>query len=160
MLVIKRKRNNGLLAVITLALLGICFILSGVLAVTNITVNSGSGLSIGSGAAAATSCDTTVSLSTQNTFDTSAGIYKLATISVTDVDTTSNYCADKVMYLAIVLNNTAYQASWSLPSSALNNTFIFSQSTSSANNGSYYFATNTFIAQDPATLGTFAISIS
>jgi len=159
-LVIKRKRNNGLLAVITLALLGIGFILSGVLAVTNITVNNGSGLSIGSGAAAATSCDTTVSLTTQNTFDATAGIYKLATISVTDVDTTSNYCADKVMYLAIVLNNTAYQASWSLPSSALNNTFIFSQSTSSANNGSNYFATNTFIAQDPATLGTFAISIS
>jgi hypothetical protein len=159
-LVIKRKRNNGLLAVITLALLGICFILSGVLAVTNITVNNGSGLSIGSGAAAATSCDNTVSLTTQNTFDATAGIYKLATISVTDVDTTSNYCADKVMYLAIVLNNTAYQASWSLPSSALNNTFIFSQSTSSANNGSNYFATNTFIAQDPATLGTFAISIS
>jgi len=159
-LVIKRKRNNGLLAVITLALLGICFILSGVLAVTNITVNNGSGLSIGSGAAAATSCDTTVSLTTQNTFDATAGIYKLATISVTDVDTTSNYCADKVMYLAIVLNNTAYQASWSLPSSALNNTFIFSQSTSSANNGSNYFATSTFIAQDPATLGTFAISIS
>jgi len=159
-LVIKRKRNNGFLAVITLALLGICFILSGVLAVTNITVNNGSGLSIGSGAATATSCDTTVSLTTQNTFDATAGIYKLATISVTDVDTTSNYCADKVMYLAIVLNNTAYQASWSLPSSALNNTFIFSQSTSSANNGSNYFATNTFIAQDPATLGTFAISIS
>jgi len=159
-LVIKRKRNNGLLAVITLALLGICFILSGVLAVTNITVNSGSGLSIGSGAATATSCDTTVSLTTQNTFDATAGIYKLATISVTDVDTTSNYCADKIMYLAIVLNNTAYQASWSLPSSALNNTFIFSQSTSSANNGTNYFATNTFIAQDPATLGTFAISIS
>jgi hypothetical protein len=159
-LVIKRKRNNGLLAVITLALLGICFILSGVLAVTNITVNNGSGLSIGSGAAAATSCDNTVSLTTQNTFDATAGIYKLATISVTDVDTTSNYCADKVMYLAIVLNNTAYQASWSLPSSALNNTFIFSQSTSSANNGSNYFATSTFIAQDPATLGTFAISIS
>jgi len=159
-LVIKRKRNNGFLAVITLALLGICFILSGVLAVTNITVNNGSGLSIGSGAAAATSCDNTVSLTTQNTFDATAGIYKLATISVTDVDTTSNYCADKVMYLAIVLNNTAYQASWSLPSSALNNTFIFSQSTSSANNGTNYFATNTFIAQDPATLGTFAISIS
>ncbi len=160
MLVIKRKRSKGVFAFITLTLLGICFILSGVLAVANITVNNGSGLSIGSGAAAATSCDTTVSLSTQNTFDTSAGIYKLATISVTDVDTSSSYCANKVMYLAIVLNNTAYQASWSLPSSALNNSFIFSQSTSSANDGNNYFASNTFIAQDPATLGTFAISIS
>ena len=160
MLVIKRKRSKGVFAFITLTLLGICFILSGVLAVANITVNNGSGLSIGSGAAAATSCDTTVSLSTQNTFDASAGIYKLATISVTDVDTSSSYCANKVMYLAIVLNNTAYQASWSLPSSALNNSFIFSQSTNSANNGNKYFASNTFIAQDPATLGTFAISIS
>ena len=160
MLVIKRKRSRGVFAFITLTLLGICFILSGVLAVTNITVNNGSGLSIGSGAAAATSCDTTVSLSTQNTFDASAGIYKLATISVTDVDTSSSYCANKVMYLAIVLNNTAYQASWSLPSSAINNSFIFSQSTNSANNGNNYFASNTFIAQDPATLGTFAISIS
>jgi len=159
-LVIKRKRSKGVFAFITLTLLGICFILSGVLAVANITVNNGSGLSIGSGAAAATSCDTTVSLSTQNTFDASAGIYKLATISVTDVDTSSSYCANKVMYLAIVLNNTAYQASWSLPSSALNNSFIFSQSTSSANDGNNYFASNTFIAQDPATLGTFAISIS
>ncbi len=160
MLVIKRKRSKGVFAFITLTLLGICFILSGVLAVANITVNNGSGLSIGSGAAAATSCDTTVSLSTQNTFDASAGIYKLATISVTDVDTSSSYCANKVMYLAIVLNNTAYQASWSLPSSAINNSFIFSQSTSSANDGNNYFASNTFIAQDPATLGTFAISIS
>jgi len=159
-LVIKRKRSKGVFAFITLTLLGICFILSGVLAVANITVNNGSGLSIGSGAAAATSCDTTVSLSTQNTFDASAGIYKLATISVTDVDTSSSYCANKVMYLAIVLNNTAYQASWSLPSSAINNSFIFSQSTSSANDGNNYFASNTFIAQDPATLGTFAISIS
>ncbi len=160
MLVIKRKRSKGVFAFITLTLLGICFILSGVLAVANITVNNGSGLSIGSGAAAATSCDTTVSLSTQNTFDASAGIYKLATISVTDVDTSSSYCANKVMYLAIVLNNTAYQASWSLPSSAINNSFIFSQSTSSANDDNNYFASNTFIAQDPATLGTFAISIS
>ena len=160
MLVIKRKRSKGVFAFITLTLLGICFILSGVLAVANITVNNGSGLSIGSGAAAATSCDNTVSLSTQNTFDSISGMYKLATISVTDVDTSSSYCANKVMYLAIVLNNTAYQASWSLPSSALNNSFIFSQSTSSANNGNNYFASNTFIAQDPATLGTFAISIS
>ena len=160
MLVIKRRSSRGILAFITLTLLGILFILSGVLAVTNITVNNGSGLSIGSGAAAATSCDTTVSLTTQNTFDAIAGIYKLATISVTDVDTSSSYCANKVMYRAIVLNNTAYQASWSLPSSALNNTFIFSQSTSSANDGNNYFASNTFIAQDPATLGTFAISIS
>ena len=160
MIVIKRRRSKGVFAVITLALLGICFILSGVLAVTNITVNNGSGLSIGSGAAAATSCDNTVSLSTQNTFDSISGMYKLATISVTDVDTSSSYCANKVMYLAIVLNNTAYQASWSLPSSAINNSFIFSQSTSSANNGDNYFASNTFIAQDPATLGTFAISIS
>jgi hypothetical protein len=159
-LVIKRRRSKGVFAVVTLALLGICFILSGVLAVANITVNNGSGLSIGSGAAAATSCDNTVSLSTQNTFDATSGIYKLATISVTDVDTSSSYCANKVMYLAIVLNNTAYQASWSLPSSAINNSFIFSQSTSSANNGNDYFASNTFIAQDPATLGTFAISIS
>jgi hypothetical protein len=159
-LVIKRRRSKGVFAVITLALLGICFILSGVLAVTNITVNNGSGLSIGSGAAAATSCDNTVSLSTQNTFDSTSGMYKLATISVTDVDTSSSYCANKVMYLAIVLNNTAYQASWSLPSSAINNSFIFSQSTSSANSGNNYFASNTFIAQDPATLGTFAISIS
>jgi len=159
-LVIKRRRSKGVFAVITLALLGICFILSGVLAVTNITVNNGSGLSIGSGAAAATSCDNTVSLSTQNTFDSISGMYKLATISVTDVDTSSSYCANKVMYLAIVLNNTAYQASWSLPSSAINNSFIFSQSTSSANSGNNYFASNTFIAQDPATLGTFAISIS
>jgi len=159
-LVIKRRRSKGVFAVITLALLGICFILSGVLAVTNITVNNGSGLSIGSGAAAATSCDNTVSLSTQNTFDSISGMYKLATISVTDVDTSSSYCANKVMYLAIVLNNTAYQASWSLPSSAINNSFIFSQSTSSANSGDNYFASNTFIAQDPATLGTFAISIS
>ena len=160
MLVIKRRRSKGVFAVITLALLGICFILSGVLAVTSITVNNGSGLSIGSGAAVATSCDNTVSLSTQNTFDSISGMYKLATISVTDVDTSSSYCANKVMYLAIVLNNTAYQASWSLPSSAINNSFIFSQSTSSANSGNNYFASNTFIAQDPATLGTFAISIS
>jgi len=159
-LVIKRRSYKGVLAFVTLALLGICFILSGVLAVTNITVNNGSGLSIGSGAAAATSCDSTVSLSTQNTFDATAGIYKLATISVTDVDTRASYCANKVMYLAILLNNTAYQASWSLPSSALNNSFIFSQATSAANTGTFYYATATFTAQDPATLGTFAISIS
>jgi hypothetical protein len=159
-LVIKRRSNKGILAFITLTLLGILFILSGVLAVTNITVNNGSGLSVGSGATTATSCDNTVTLSTQNTFDATAGIYKLATISVTDVDTRTNYCANKVMYLAIVLNNTAYQASWSLPSSTVNNFFIFSQSTNSANSGSNYFAFNTFTAQDPATLGTFAISIS
>jgi len=159
-LVIKRRSYKGILAFITLTLLGILFILSGVLAVTNITVNNGSGLSIGSGATTATSCDNTVTLSTQNTFDATAGIYKLATISVTDVDTRTNYCANKVMYLAIVLNNTAYQASWSLPSSAVNNSFIFSQSTNSANSGSNYFAFTNFIAQDPATLGTFAISIS
>jgi len=159
-LVIKRRSYKGVLAFVTLALLGICFILSGVLAVTNITVNNGSGLSIGSGATTATSCDSTINLSTQNTFDASAGIYKLATISVNNVDTRLDYCANKVMQLAIVLNNIAYQASWTLPSSSANNTYLFAQSTNAANSGINYFAYTTFTAQDPATLGTFAISIS
>ena len=160
MLLRRRRSYKGISAFVTLALLGICFLVSGVLAVTNITINTGSGLSVGSGATTATSCDSEVVISTQNSIDATVGIYKLSTISISDIDGSYSACANKVMQLAVSINGVAYQASWSIVSSALNNTYVFAQATKSANFGTIYYATTAFTAVDPATLGTFAITIN
>jgi len=161
MLLRRRRRSyKGLTAVITLALLGICFLVSGVLAVTNITINTGSGLSVGSGATTATSCDSDVSITTQNSIDATVGMYKLSTISITGVNGLASACGNKVMQLAVVIGGVAYQASWSIASSTVDNSYVFAAATNSANSGTTYYATTAFTARDPATLGTFAISIN
>jgi hypothetical protein len=95
-----------------------------------------------------------------NSIDANVGIYKLSTISISDIDGSYSACANKVMQLAISMNGVAYQASWSIVSSALNNTYVFAQATKSANFGTTYYATTAFTAVDPATLGTFAITIN
>ena len=160
MLLRRRRSYKGITAVVTLALLGVCFIVSGVLAVTNITINNGSGLSVGSGATTATSCDSEVGIETQNSIDANVGMYKLSTISITGVNGLASACGNKVMQLAVVIGGVAYQGSWIIASSTLDNTYVFGAATNSANNGTTYYATTAFTARDPATLGTFAISIN
>ena len=65
----KRKRRNRLFFLLSLcAVLGI----GGVVAATSITINSGSPLSLGAGYATATTCDTDVSISTDQAYDTAA----------------------------------------------------------------------------------------
>ena len=160
MLLRRRRSYKGITAVVTLALLGLCFIVSGVVAVTNITINTGSGLSVGSGATTATSCDSEVSIATQNSIDATVGMYKLSTISITGVNGLASACGNKVMQLAVVIGGVAYQGSWVIASSTLDNTYVFGGATNSANIGTTYYATTAFTARDPATLGTFAISIN
>ena len=118
----KGKRRNRLFFLLSLcAVLGI----GGVVAATSITINSGSPLSLGAGYATATTCDTDVSISTDQAYDTAANIYKITALTVTGLDisptntSTGIGCGAtnaKIMQLAVITSAGVYNASWTLAS--------------------------------------------
>jgi hypothetical protein len=155
-----KSTKYGAIGVVFVAVLA--FIVSGVLASTSITVNNGNRVTLGAGAAFATSCDETVTATPLTTFNTTNGTYQLTTISVGQINgtgTTGISCAGKVLNLAFLNNNTAYYASWTLPNDNDNNEFHFG-ARSGGNSGSVYFATSTFTAQSAQTLTSIAVSIN
>jgi len=155
-----KSTKYGAVGVVIVAVLA--FIISGVLASTSITVNTGNRVTLGAGSAFATSCDETVTATPLTTFNTTNGTYQLTTVSVSGIDgagTTGISCAGKTLNLAFLNNSTAYYASWTLPTDGASNEFHFG-SRSGGNSGSIYFATSTFSAQSVATLTSIAVSIN
>jgi hypothetical protein len=157
---ISKSTKYGFVGVVVVAV--IAFLVSGVLASTSITVNTGNKVQLGAGAAFATSCDETVTATPLTTFNTTSGIYQLTTISVSGIDgagTTGISCSGKVLNLAFLNNSTAYYASWTLPTDNATNQYQFG-ALSGGSSGSNYFATSTFTAQSATTLTSIAVSIN
>lgn len=155
-----KSTKYGVVGVVIVAVLA--FVVSGVLAATSITVNTGNRVTIGAGSAFATSCDETVTATPLLTFNTGNGTYQLTTISVKDINgtgTTGIACAGKTLNLAFLNNSLPYYASWTIPSDADANEYHFG-SRSGGNSGSIYFATSTFSAQSAATLTSIALTIN
>ena len=156
----KSKNKNKKRLLILVALVGVMGI-GGVVAATSITINSGVPISLGAGYTTATTCDSAVTITAGQTYDTGTNLYKVNALNVTDVNTTSGNCNNKVMQLAYVTtSNTAVQASWTLPSSATNYTYQFGPTGTGVLSGSTYYASVALASFDIATLSTVALSIS
>ena len=120
----KRNNKNKKRLLILVALVGVMGI-GGVVAATSISINSGVPLSLGAGYATATTCDTDVTISTDQAYDTAANIYKITALTVTGLDisptntSTGIGCGattSKIMQLAVITSAGVYNASWTLAS--------------------------------------------
>jgi hypothetical protein len=155
-----KSTKYGAIGVVVVAVLA--FVISGILAATSININTGNRVTLGAGAAFATSCDETVTATALTTFNTTNGIYQLTTISVSGIDGTGSTgisCAGKTLNLAFLNNNTPYYASWTLPTDGASNEFHFGNKSGGVS-GTTYFATSTFAAQSATTLTSIALSIN
>jgi hypothetical protein len=155
---INKSTKYGAIGVVIAAV--VSFVVSGVLAATSITVNSNNKVTLGAGAAYATTCDADVTVTPLTSFDTSDGTYKLTTISVTGIaGTGGESCANKTLNLAFLHTSGNKFASWTLPADNSSNKYDFG-GTSGGSSGSTYFATATFAALSASGLTSIAVSIN
>ena len=156
-----KSTKYGAVGVVVVAVLA--FIISGVLASTSITVNPGNRVTLGAGAAFATTCDETVTATPLTTFNTNNGTYELTTISVKDIGDAFpsgvSTCIGKTLNLAFLNNGTAYFASWPILANGASNEYHFGNR-SGGSSSSPYYATATFTAQSAQTLTSIAVSIN
>lgn len=150
-----KSTKYGAAGVVVVAVLA--FIISGVLASTSISVNSGNNVTLGAGAAYATTCDADVTVTPLTSFNTSNGTYQLTTMSIKDIGETA--CNNKTLSLAFLSNSTAYYASWPIGTAGASNEYHFG-SRSGGSSGTTYFATSTFSALSAAGLTSIAVSIN
>ena len=168
----KSKRRNRLFFLLSLCAV---FGIGGVVAATSITINAGSPLSLGAGYATATTCDTDVTISTDQAYDTAANIYKITALTITGVDisptntSTGIGCGattSKIMQLAVITSAGVYNASWTLASisgsSPQGDTRVYKFG--STGDGSVvsttYYASVALTSFSISTLSTVAISIA
>ena len=157
----KRKRRNKLLFSLTA-----CFVLtiSGVFAATSININNGIPISLGAGYSTATTCDDAVQIDAGQSYDSGgSNQFRVTSFTVSGVDITGAACANKVLQLAVVLNNsTNQQATWSLASSSATNlSYKFGPiGDGSVVGGITHNASIALTPFDIATLSTVALSIS
>jgi hypothetical protein len=158
----KGKNKNKKRLLILVALVGVMGI-GGVVAATSISINGGVPISLGAGYTTATTCDAAVTITAGQAYNASTNLYEVNALNVTDVNTASGNCNNKVMQLAYVTTTPAtFQASWTLPSSASNFTYQFGATGTGVYNApsSTYYASVALAAFDIALLSTVALSIS
>jgi len=163
----KSKNKNKKRLLILVALVGVMGI-GGVVAATSITINSGVPISLGAGYTTATTCDTGVTITAGQTYDTGTNLYKVNAINVSGVDLTgygnvagNTGCANKIMNIAYVTASAAYQASWTLPSTALTTpVFVWGSTGNGSVSGVNYYASVALASFNIADLSTIALSIS
>ena len=123
------KRNFLILAFFAL------FGTGGVVAATNISINSAIPVSLGAGYSLATSCDENVTVKALTAPDAATGQFYVATIALSDVDQTPiTGCGYRNAEVALKINGQMTYASWSIVPSATNDTFSFTGATFSINN--------------------------
>ena len=156
-----KSTKYGAVGVVVVAVLA--FIISGVLASTSITVNAGNKVTLGAGAAFATTCDETVTATPLTTFNTTNGTYELTTISIKDIGDAFpagvSTCIGKTLNLAFLSNSSAYYASWPILANGASNEYHFGNR-SGGSSSSPYYATSTFGALAATGLTSIAVSIN
>jgi hypothetical protein len=157
----KSKNKNKKRLLILVALVGVMGI-GGVVAATSITINAGVPISLGAGYTTATTCDTAVTITAGQTYDTGTNLYKVNALNVSGVDTSAAACGGKIMQIAYVnTSNAAFQASWTLPTAGIGNSVTFVWGATSATFATpLWYSTTTLASFDIATLSTVALSIS
>jgi photosystem II stability/assembly factor-like uncharacterized protein len=118
------------LAIFTLfAIMGI----GGVVAASNIRINSASPVSIGAGYYGGfTACDENVTLNAQSVLNPTTGQFNVTTISLSNISQNATTgCGDKTMELALKVNGQVTFTSFDIPASSTDATFNFATATSS-----------------------------
>ena len=164
----KGKNKNKKRLLILVALVGVMGI-GGVVAATSISINGGVPISLGAGYTTATTCDTAVTISAGQTYDTGANLYKVNALTVSGLDLTTygnvagnTGCGNKIMNIAYVTSlGAALQASWTLPSSTLTtHSFVWGSIGANTVATPTWYAGTTLASFGIDTLSTIALSIS
>ena len=153
----KKRKRFLIAAAIAIPLL----LIGGVFAATTITVNGNNQVQLGAGFATATTCDSDVTITANQSLNSSTGHYQVSTISVTGVDGAS--CGTKTLNLAATLTTGGpYYASWTLPTPSVSNNFYnFGSGAAGTRSGTNYNQTGSVLTSfDASILSTIAISIS
>jgi hypothetical protein len=138
-----------------LALFGISLISAGVFASASITLNSGNAVNLGAGSAAVNACDSAATVSTQQTYNSTAQRYELTTITLQNVDTTA--CVGKTLSMAIkTTNNGTLSTTWGIVNGGTDQTLTWGQTAGTGNTS--YSALPSGI--DTANSGITTIAIS
>ncbi len=134
-----------------LGILGVSLISAGVFAATTITLNSGNAVNLGAGAAAVSVCDSSATISTQQTFSSSNQRYELTTISLENIDYSA--CAGKTLSMAFVDNSTTYSTTWAVTNNV--STYVWG---GAAGTGATSYSALTAINTAASGISTFAVS--
>lgn len=111
-----QRRSQKKWFVVLLGVFGASLLSAGVFAASTITLNSGNAVNLGAGAAAVDVCDSTATINTLQTFDSTTQRYNLTTITINDINT-GNTCAGKTLEMAFVTaQSQTYRTTWSLVS--------------------------------------------
>jgi len=106
--------------------------IGGVAAATNIVINSGAPISVGSGSIVATSCDEAITIQALPKFSSSTKLFNVETITVSGVNEST--CGYKEMEMMTLLDGTPVFTSWNIASSSnTNGIYYFTSATSSVN---------------------------
>jgi hypothetical protein len=104
-------KNKWVIAI--LALFGVSLISAGVFASASISLNSGGVVNLGAGSAAVSACDSYATVSTAQTYNSTAQRYELTTITLSNVDTTG--CNGKTLAMAFKTSGgTTYSTTWGI----------------------------------------------
>ena len=154
------SRRTKFSALFIAIIAGAAFLISGVLASTSISVNSNNGVTLGAGAAYASTCDGDISVTPLTSFNATNGTYQLTTISVTGIgDGVAPTCDGKVLNLAFLHTSGNQFASWTLPTDSSSNKYDFGGTSGGVSSGTY-FATATFGPLSASGLTSIALSIN
>ena len=106
--------------------------IGGVAAATNIVINSGAPISVGSGSIVATSCDEAITVQALPKFSSTTKLFNVETITVSGVNEST--CGNKQMEMMTLLDGTPVFTSWTIASSSnTNGIYYFTSATSSVN---------------------------
>jgi len=109
--------------------------IGGVAAATNIVINSGAPISIGSGSIVATACDENITIKALTELNAATGQLYVATIALSDISQNATTgCGQKIVELALKINGQMTYASWGIPPASSDGTFYFTAATSSLGN--------------------------
>jgi alpha-tubulin suppressor-like RCC1 family protein len=104
-------------------------------AATNIVINSGAPISVGSGSIVATACDENITIKALTELDAATGQLYVATIALSDISQNATTgCGQKIVELALKINGQMTYASWGIPPASSDGTFYFTAATSSLGN--------------------------
>ncbi len=129
----------------------------GVTAATTIGINNQIPLNLGAGYTSSITCDDSIDIASTRV-GTNALDYRYGAFTLTNVNGLN--CGTQIMRLAIVDKlGVTQQASWVIPSSATNYTYIFGTTNLGQISGTNFFATVSLASIDISDLSKFAISI-
>jgi len=118
--------KRDLVVIIFFTILGI----GGVFAATLITITTPD--SQGAGYIRATACDESVNISASPVLNNADGQFYVPTISLSEISqNVSTGCGNKVMQIALKINNEVRYASWNIPAGITDSTFYLTNITSS-----------------------------